>query len=75
MGVKAEIKTENIEELKKLIDKANDQVDQLKKTLEEIESFRIQVSWEHIFLIVSIPNKTKRKGATPWTQIILNQIL
>ncbi len=44
MGVKAEIKTENIEELKKLIDKANDQVDQLKKTLEEIESFRIQVS-------------------------------
>ena len=44
MGVKAEIKIENIEELKKLIDKTNDQVDQLKKTLEEIEIFRIQVS-------------------------------
>lgn len=44
MGVEAEIKIENVEELKKLIDKANDQVDQLKKTLEEIESFRIQVS-------------------------------
>ncbi len=44
MGVTAEIKIENVEELKKLIDKANDQVDQLKKTLEEIEIFRIQVS-------------------------------
>ncbi|WP_373836449.1 hypothetical protein [Jeotgalibaca arthritidis] len=44
MGVTAVIKTENVEELKKLIDKANDQVDQLKKTLEEIEIFRIQVS-------------------------------
>ena len=44
MGVKAENKIENIEELKKLIDKANDQVDQLKKTLEEIEIFIIQVS-------------------------------
>lgn len=44
MGVKAEIKIENIEELKKLIDKANEQVEQLKNTLEEIENFRIQVS-------------------------------
>lgn len=44
MRVEVEIKIENVEELKKLIDKANDQVDQLKKTLEEIESFRIQVS-------------------------------
>ena len=44
MGVTAVIKIENVEELKKLIDKANDQVEQLKNTLEEIENFRIQVS-------------------------------
>ncbi len=44
MGVTAVIKIENVEELKKLIDKANEQVEQLKNTLEEIENFRIQVS-------------------------------
>ena len=44
MGVTAVIKIENVEELKKLIGKANEQVEQLKNTLEEIENFRIQVS-------------------------------
>lgn len=39
-----EIKVENIDEIKKLIEKAKDQVNQLEETLTEIQKIKIQVS-------------------------------
>lgn len=42
--IEVKLSISNIEELKTLINQAEDQIDQLKKTLKEIDNFKIQVS-------------------------------
>ncbi|MGM0258244.1 hypothetical protein [Enterococcus sp. AZ102] len=42
--IEVKLSISNIEELKKLINQAEDQIDQLKKTLEKIDNFKIRVS-------------------------------
>lgn len=42
--IEVKLSISNIEELKKLINQAEDQIDQLKTTLEKIDNFKIRVS-------------------------------
>ncbi|MDT2597111.1 hypothetical protein P7D52_13355 [Enterococcus dongliensis] len=39
-----QIKVSNMDELQKLINQAQDQIDQLQETLRKIEQFKVQVS-------------------------------
>ncbi|KSU10845.1 hypothetical protein LMG8526HA_02019 [Lactococcus lactis] len=43
-GISIEIKTEGMDELKKLLNKAVEQVEQLESTLTQIKELKIQVS-------------------------------